>query len=181
MAYPPYLLAAYAITLLSVLIADFAAPSSDPIAALKLACIVAFAWHAAPLLRNQALGKGAAALAAAIGLLWSALGAMHLYKVVAMAPLDFSMVVPSIDDARRTLVHVGEYGVSLAVGALAVNRGRGERRGMGVALEASPRAPGAPAAQPARRSPASGYSCFFSDDSSTRPRSCLFPAGLLRR
>ncbi|HEV2430352.1 MAG TPA: hypothetical protein VGT43_02425, partial [Burkholderiales bacterium] len=75
MAYPPYLLAAYAITLPSVLIADFAAPSSDLIAALKLACIVAFAWHAAPLLRNQPLGaKGAAALAAAIGLLWSALG-----------------------------------------------------------------------------------------------------------
>ena len=121
MAYPPYLLAAYAITLPSVLIADFAAPSSDLIAALKLACIVAFAWHAAPLLRNQPLGaRSAAALAAAIGLLWSALGAMYLYKVVAMAPLDFSMVVLSIDDARRTLVHVlGEYGVPLAVGALA--------------------------------------------------------------
>jgi len=120
-ARPLYLLAAYAITLPSVLIADFAAPSSDLIAALKLACIAAFAWHAAPALRNRLPGAAStAALAAAIGLLWSALAAMYLYKVVAMAPLDFSMVILSIDDARRTLVHVlGEYGVPLAVAALA--------------------------------------------------------------
>ena len=115
-----YLLAAYAITLPSVLIAGFAAPSSDLIAALKLACIAAFAWHAVAVLGARSSRASALTLAAATGLLWSALLAMYVYKLVAMAPLDFSMVVVSIGDARRTLVHVlGEHGVLITVAALA--------------------------------------------------------------
>lgn len=119
-ARPVYLLAAYAVTLPSVLVADLAAPSSDLIAGLKLACIAAFAWHAARLLRDKPAGGGSVlALTAATGLLWSALVVMYLYKIVAMAPLDFSMVVVSVDDARRTLVHVlGQHGVLIALGAL---------------------------------------------------------------
>lgn len=116
-----YLLAAYAATLPSVLIGGLAASSSDLIAALKLACLAAFAWHAARVLRDRPAGGGSAlALAAATGLLWSALAVMSLYEVVAMAPLDFSMVIVSIHDARRTLVHVlGPHGALIAVGALA--------------------------------------------------------------
>jgi hypothetical protein len=98
-------------TLPSMLIASFAAPSSDLVAALKLACIAAFAWHA--------MRGGIVLLAATTGLLWSALAVMYLYKVVALAPLDFAMVVVAIEDARRTLVHVlGRHGVLIAGTAL---------------------------------------------------------------
>jgi hypothetical protein len=120
-AAPVYLLAAYAATLPSVLVADWAASSSDLIAVLKLACIAAFAWHATRLLRDKPADGSLLALAVATGMLWSALLVMYLYKIVAMAPLDFSMLVVSIHDARRTLVHVlGQHGVLISVGALAV-------------------------------------------------------------
>jgi Sulfatase len=115
-----YLLVAYLITLPSVLIAGAAAPSSDLIAALKVACLAAFFWHAAQVLRGKPRERASVvALAAATGLLWCALLVMYLYKVVALAPLDFSMVVAAMHDARRTLVHVlGQHGVLIAAGAL---------------------------------------------------------------
>lgn len=118
-AHPAYLLAAYAATLPSVLIAGPAAASSDLIAGLKLACIAAFAWHAARILRHRPPAASLLALAAATGLLWGALLVMYLYRVVAMAPLDFSMVVLSIHDARRTLMHVlGPHGVLITLAGL---------------------------------------------------------------
>lgn len=98
-------------TLPCVLIAGFAAPSSDLIAALKLACVAAFAWHMAR--------GGIVLLAVATGLLWSALAVMYIYKVVALAPLDFAMIAVAMEDARRTLVHVlGRHGVLIAASAL---------------------------------------------------------------
>jgi hypothetical protein len=117
---PAYLLAVYAATLPSLFFAGLAAPSSDWIAILKLACVGAFCWHAFCVWRHKSAAGSLLALAGATGLLWGALAVLYLYKVVAMAPLDFSMVLASMDDARRTLIHVlGPHGVPITVGSVA--------------------------------------------------------------
>ena len=117
-----YLLAAYAITLPSGLIEGQAGPSGDLLAGLKLACLAAFAWHAAAVLgKRRGAAASALALAATTGLVWASLAGMWLYKVVALQPFDFLAVMFALDDARRTLVAVlGEDGVALALGALAL-------------------------------------------------------------
>jgi phosphoglycerol transferase MdoB-like AlkP superfamily enzyme len=117
-----YLLAAYAVTLPSGLIEGPAGPSADLLAALKLACLAAFAWHTAAVLGERRGGAASAlALAAATGLVWASLAGIWLYKVVALQPFDFLAVMFALDDARRTLVAVlGEHGVPLALGALAL-------------------------------------------------------------
>ena len=117
-----YLLAAYAITLPSGLIEGQARPSGDLVAALKLVCLGAFTWHTVTVLgKRRSAAASALALAATTGLVWTALAGMWLYKVVALTPFDFLAVMVALDDARRTLVAVlGEHGVALALGALAL-------------------------------------------------------------
>jgi hypothetical protein len=118
-ALSPYLLAAYAATLPSVLIADEVGPSADLVACLKLACVAAFAWHALVLLRGRRAAPSAWTLAAATGLTWAALLVIFLFKVVTMMSFNFSVVVSSLGDAGRTLVHtLGPYGVPIAWGVL---------------------------------------------------------------
>jgi hypothetical protein len=115
-----YLLAAYAATLPSVFIDAEVGPSADLIALLKLLCLAAFAWHAAVLWRGRAAAAPSAwALAVSTGLLWTAVLVMFLFKVVTMMSFNFSVIVSSLGDAGRTLVHtLGPYGVAIACGAL---------------------------------------------------------------
>lgn len=110
---PVYLLAAYAATLPAVLIADEVGTSADLIAFLKVVCLAAFAWHAVALLRGRV--RGTWVLAAAIGLVWTASLVVFLFKLVTMTSFNFSIVVSSLEDAGKTLVHtLGPYGVSIA-------------------------------------------------------------------
>jgi sulfatase-like protein len=103
-----------------VLIADEVAASADLIAFLKVLCVAAFAWHAAVLWRRKAAGgPSALALAAATGLVWTAVLVNFLFKVVTMMSFNFSLIVSSLEDAGRTLVHtLGPYGVPLACGVV---------------------------------------------------------------
>jgi hypothetical protein len=97
------------------------AASSDLVAALKLPCLAAFAWHAAAVVgrwRSEAASRFV--FAAATGLLWAVVLAMYLYKMAAMVPFNFVEVASSLDDVRRTLVQVlGPHGVALTLGAFA--------------------------------------------------------------
>jgi hypothetical protein len=95
------------------------AASGDLIAALKLPCLAAFAWHAAAVLgARRSMAASRFAFAAAAGLLWAAVLAMYFYKMAAMVPFDFTQVVSSLEDARRTLVQVlGPHGVGLVLAA----------------------------------------------------------------
>jgi hypothetical protein len=105
----------------SVLLAGYVYPSGEVLAALKLACLAALAWHAAALFGKARGGPASGvALAVATGLVWAAVTGMLVYQAVALLPFDFRAVMSLLDDARRTLVLVfGEHGVALALGALA--------------------------------------------------------------
>ena len=115
-----YLLAAYALTLPAFFVAELVAPSADLVAALKLICMAVFAWHAFAVMRGRRENPSMAALAAATGLIWTAVIVIYLYKVVTMMPLDFAMILLSLGDAGRTLEHVlGRHGVLIAGATLA--------------------------------------------------------------
>ena len=88
---------------------------------LKLLGIAAFAWHAAAILRGSRTEPWSRlALAAASGLLWTAVLAMAAYEVVALDRFNFEEAFASPHDARRTLLlSLGPHGVSLTVGAFA--------------------------------------------------------------
>jgi phosphoglycerol transferase MdoB-like AlkP superfamily enzyme len=99
-----YLLAAYALTLPAALVAAQVETSADLMAYLKLACLLAFAWHALLLYRSrQADALSRAALAMAAGLSWFAVLFVYLYKVVTMTPFVFSVAISSLDDSRETV------------------------------------------------------------------------------
>jgi phosphoglycerol transferase MdoB-like AlkP superfamily enzyme len=118
----PYLLAAYAATLPSALVAEQVAASADLVALLRMACLAAFGWHAAVLWRRRrTAGASAWALAAATGLAWTALAVIFLFKVVTMTSFNFSVIVSALGDAARTLVQtLGPHGVALALATLAL-------------------------------------------------------------
>lgn len=115
-----YLLAAYALTLPAALIAAAVASSADLVAALKLACIGAFAWHAVALwFGRPAYRASALALALAAGLMWGAMVVMWIYGVVAMTPFEFTTIVLLLDDALRTIeVVLGPYGIFIVAAAV---------------------------------------------------------------
>ena len=99
-----YLLAVYALTLPSALIAGQVEPSADLLAALKLACAAAFAWHAAAVARGRGAAASALALAAATGLVWTAVAGMPLRIGSGAAALRF----PRRDvRAGRCAAHAG--------------------------------------------------------------------------
>jgi hypothetical protein len=114
-----YLVAAYVVTVPAVFITRTAEPSADLVAWLKLACILAFAWHAAWLYKGRGARSTALPLAVASGLIWTALFVIIVYQDLTMMPFIFGMVVLSLDDVRRTLIQVlGEHGVGLSYVAL---------------------------------------------------------------
>lgn len=113
---PVYLLAAYAATLPVVIIADEVGPSADLIAFLKVLCLAAFTWHVAVLWRKRDVSaRSTWILAGAIGLVWTAALVIFLFKLVTLTSFNFSVVVSSLEDAGKTLVHtLGPYGVPIA-------------------------------------------------------------------
>jgi hypothetical protein len=116
----PYLLAIYGLTLPAGLVVSLAEPSADLLAWLKLACLLAFGWHAAILYaRRRADAVSAAVLAASAGLTWFTVLAVYLYKVVTMTPLVFSVAISSLADSRRTIaLTLGEKYLALGVTAI---------------------------------------------------------------
>ena len=117
---PPYLLAVYAATLPAVLVAGGVAPSADLVAVLKLLCLAAFSWHALALWRRGSATRFSTwLLAAAIGLLWTVVLVIFLFKAVTLTSFNFSVVLSSVGDAARTLVQtLGPHGVAIAWGVL---------------------------------------------------------------
>ncbi len=100
-----YLLLAYALTLPAPLIAHQVEASSDFVAWLKLACLLAFAWHAAMLWRRQPPQRvSVAAFALCIGVMWWAYAAMYAYKLITAMPFNFGFATTSLEDSWRTLV-----------------------------------------------------------------------------
>lgn len=93
--------------------------SAELVAVVKLACLLAFAWHAAAVLRkSRAERRSRLALAAAAGLLWALLIAMYLYERAALAPFSLEEAMTSLYDTRRTLLLVvGPHGVEIILAA----------------------------------------------------------------
>jgi hypothetical protein len=116
-----YLLLAYALTLPAPLIAHQVESSSDLVAWLKLAALVAFAWHAFVLWRRRAADRASRlALSLAIGLMWWAFGAMYVYKVITAMPFSFGLATASFSDSWRTLVLIlGTAGTVAMLAAVA--------------------------------------------------------------
>jgi len=102
-----YLLIAYGLTLPAGLIENEVRQSSDLVAWLKLACVAAFAWHAAGLWRRQQAARASTwALAASTGVMWWVVATMFVYKVVTAMPFSLRLATASLEDSWRTLVQV---------------------------------------------------------------------------
>lgn len=117
-----HLLAAYLLTLPTVLIADHVSASSELVAVLKMLCVAAFAWYTLTHLGNvKGTVSSRVAVAAASGLMWAVVLAMALFRMVAMTPFNFEEAIASLYDARRTLIQsLGPHGVTLTLAALTV-------------------------------------------------------------
>ena len=114
-----YLLLAYALTLPAFTIAELVLPSADLVAALKAVCLAAFAWHAFTIAVRRWQRGSALALALSAGTVWTAVLVIRSYQWLTLMPLDFAMILASLDDAGRTLEHVlGRHGVLIAAGGL---------------------------------------------------------------
>lgn len=115
-----YLLLAYGLTVPFSFIGTRFEASSDLVAYLRIACLLAFAAHAVQLYRSGWRGSRVPlSLALAVGLTWSCLVAMELYKVFTLIPFTFSFAVSSLADTRRTLEQVlGDYGAVYSAVAL---------------------------------------------------------------
>jgi hypothetical protein len=114
-----YLLLAYALTLPTVVIAELVLPSADLVAALKIACLGAFAWHAFAVGIRRWQRGSALVLATAAGTVWTAVFVVRGYQWLTLMPLDFAMILASPADAGRTLEQVlGRHGVLIATAGL---------------------------------------------------------------
>jgi hypothetical protein len=111
-----YLLIAYALTLPAPLIEEQVEASSDLVAWLKLACLLAFAWHAAMLWRRRPAHRASSfALAFCIGVMWWAWTAMYAYKVITAMPFNFGFATTSFADSWRTLILILGVGGTAAM------------------------------------------------------------------
>ena len=116
-----YLLLAYALTLPSVVIAELVLPSADLVAALKIACLGAFSWHALTVALRRWQRSSALLLALAAGAVWTAVVVVRGYQWLTLMPLDFAMILAAPADAGRTLEQVlGRHGVLIAAAGLLV-------------------------------------------------------------
>jgi len=111
-----YLLAAYSLTVPLAFIGERFETSSDLIAYLRIVCVLSFAAYVVRLCRTSWSDRRAPlALAFAIGLTWSCLLALQLYKSVTLIPFTFSFAFSSLADTRRTLDKVlGPFGTVYA-------------------------------------------------------------------
>ncbi len=111
-----YLLIGYALTLPAPLIAHQVESSSDLVAWLKLACLLAFAWHASVLWRRRETDRASSlALALGIGVMWWAFAAMYAYKAITAMPFNFGFATTSLADSWRTLVLILGAGGAVAM------------------------------------------------------------------
>jgi len=118
-----YLLITYGLTLPAGLIENEVRESSDLVAWLKLACLAAFAWHAAALWRRQQEERASTlALAASIGTIWWTLATMFVYTVVTAMPFSLRLATESLEDSWRALFQVlgGTGAVTMLTGVAAL-------------------------------------------------------------